>query len=122
MRSRYRPQERATLAVTPVALFLIGAADPKKPASPIPDVNPDPSKAPGGQGLEDAINVFAVYGLFACLAGFLISGGVWAVGGRVGNEYAAQGGKVGMGVALGVAFLIGGATAFIKFAYGAGGT
>jgi cbb3-type cytochrome oxidase subunit 3 len=83
-------------------------------------VTPDLSKVPGGQGLQDAIDVFATYGVLAAVAGFLIGGAVWAVGGRVGNEYASQGGKVGMAVAAGVAFLIGASTAIIKFAYNAG--
>lgn len=113
--------EHATLALTPLAILLAQAQTTTTPTSPIPDVTPDLSKVPGGQGLQDAINVFATYGLLAALAGFLISGGVWAVGGRVGNEYAAQGGKVGLVVATGVAFLIGCSTVIIKFAYGAGG-
>lgn len=104
--------ERATLAVTPIAL-LIGQ---------VPSVKPDGSKAPGGKGLQDAINVFAFYGILAAVAGFLLGGAVWAVGGRGGNEYAAQGGKVGMAVAVGVAFLIGAASAIITFAFNAGGT
>lgn len=105
--------DRATLAVTPIALYL---------ADVIPNVKPNGSKAPGGKGLQDAIDVFAFYGLLAAIAGFLLGGAVWAVGGRGGNEYAAQGGKVGMAVAVGVAFLIGAATAIIKFAFNAGGT
>jgi hypothetical protein len=116
MRSRGQLHERATLAVTPIALFFAAAQ------SPIPDVTPDVANTPGAEGLEDAINVFAVYALFASLAGFILGAVVWAVGGRAGNDYAAQGGKVGMGVAVGVAFLVGAATAIVKFAYGAGGT
>ena len=104
--------ERATLAVTPIALVI----------AQVPDVNPSGSKAPGGKGLQDAINVFAFYGILACVAGFLLGGAVWAVGGRGGNEYASQGGKVGMAVACGVAFLIGACSAIINFAYDAGGT
>jgi hypothetical protein len=104
--------ERATLAITPVAL-LIGQ---------VPDVAPDGKKAPGASGLQDAINVFAFYAILACVAGFLLGGAVWAVGGRAGNDYASQGGKVGMAAATGVAFLIGAASAVINFAYSAGGT
>jgi len=112
MRNTRQLHERATLAVTPIALVI----------AQVPDVNPDGSKAPGGKGLQDAINVFAFYGILAAVAGFLLGGAVWAVGGRGGNEYAAQGGKVGMAVAVGVAFLIGAATAIITFAFDAGGT
>ncbi len=112
MRAPRQLHERATLAVTPIAVVI----------AQVPHVRPDGSKAPGGKGLQDAINVFAFYGILAAVAGFLLGGAVWAVGGRGGNEYAAQGGKVGMAVAVGVAFLIGAATAIIKFAFEAGGT
>ena len=112
MSTRRDLHERATLAVTPIALVI----------AQVPDVNPSGSKAPGGKGLQDAINVFAFYGILACVAGFLLGGAVWAVGGRGGNEYASQGGKVGMAVACGVAFLIGACSAIINFAYSAGGT
>lgn len=115
MRSRTRElHERATLAVTPIALVIA--------QSPVPNVRPDGSRAPGGKGLQDAINVFAFYGLLAAIAGFLLGGAVWAVGGRGGNQIAADGGKIGMAVAVGVAFLIGAATAIIRFAFDAGGT
>lgn len=113
MRRTQQLHERATLAVTPIALVV---------AQVVPKVRPDGSKAPGGKGLQDAISVFAFYGILAAVAGFLLGGAVWAVGGRGGNEYAAQGGKVGMAVAVGVAFLIGAASAIIKFAFDAGGT
>jgi hypothetical protein len=120
MRTTRQLHERATLALTPLAVLLAQAQTKTTPTSPIPDVTPDLSKVPGGQGLQDAIDVFATYGVLAAVAGFLIGGAVWAVGGRVGNEYASQGGKVGMAVAAGVAFLIGASTAIIKFAYNAG--
>lgn len=83
-------------------------------------VSPDPANAPGAPGIQHAINVFAVYTLMACLAGFLLGGAVWAIGGRVGNDYTAAGGKTGMAVAVGVAFLTGGAAAILQFAYGIG--
>jgi vacuolar-type H+-ATPase subunit I/STV1 len=114
MRRPRQLHERATLAITPIVVLAA--------ASPIPDVRPDASRAPGGKGLQDAINVFAFYGLLAAISGFLLGGAVWAVGGRAGNDYAAQGGKVGMAVAVGVAFLIGAASAIITFAFNAGGT
>ena len=112
MRTTRQLHDRAMYAITPIALLI----------AQVPNVRPDASRAPGGRGLQDAINVFAFYGILAAIAGFLLSGAVWAVGGRGGNEYAAQGGKVGMAVAVGVAFLIGAATAIIEFAYDAGGT
>lgn len=106
--------ERATLAVTPIALVIA--------QSPVPNIRPDGSNAPGGKGLQDAIDVFAFYAILASIAGFLLGGAVWAVGGRSGNQMAADGGKIGMAVAVGVAFLIGAGSAIIRFAFNAGGT
>lgn len=84
------------------------------------NIKPDKSKAPGADGLSDAINGFAYYALLAAAAGFLINGACWAVGGRVGNDYTATGGKVGMAVATGVAFLVGSSAAILKFAFDTG--
>jgi len=83
-------------------------------------VSPDRAHAPGAEGIQSAINVIAAYGLFAAMAGFLLGGMVWAVGGRIGNDYTSVGGKIGMAVAVGVAFLIGASAAILKFAYGLG--
>ena len=83
-------------------------------------VSPEPGRAPGAAGIQSAINVIAVYTLLACLAGFLLGGAVWAIGGRVGNDHTALGGKIGMAVCVGVAFLVGAAAAILQFAYGLG--
>ncbi len=83
-------------------------------------VTPEPGHAPGASGIQSAINVIAVYTLLACLAGFLMGGAVWAIGGRIGNDHTAVGGKVGMAVCVGVAFLVGAAAAILQFAYGLG--
>jgi hypothetical protein len=83
-------------------------------------VNPDPGGAPGAAGIQSAVNVIAVYVLLACLAGFLLGGAVWAIGGRIGNDHTATGGKIGMAVAVGVAFLVGAAASILQFAYGIG--
>jgi vacuolar-type H+-ATPase subunit I/STV1 len=85
------------------------------------NVTPDKSKAPGSRGLQDAINGFAYYALLASIAGFLLGAACWAIGGRVGNDYTATGGKVGIAVSVGVAFLVGAAAAILNFAYNAGG-
>ena len=84
------------------------------------NVTPEPGHAPGAAGIQSAINVVAVYTLLSCLAGFLLGGAVWAIGGRVGNEHTAVGGKIGMAVCVGVAFLVGAASAILQFAYGLG--
>ncbi len=83
-------------------------------------VTPDPSHAPGAAGIQSAINVIAVYTLLACLAGFLMGGAVWAIGGRIGNDHTAVGGKIGMAICVGVAFLVGASAAILQFAYGLG--
>jgi hypothetical protein len=83
-------------------------------------VTPEPGHAPGAAGLQGAINVVAVYTLLACLAGFLLGGAVWAIGGRVGNDHTAVSGKIGMSICVGVAFLVGAAAAILQFAYGLG--
>ena len=83
-------------------------------------VTPEPAHAPGAAGIQSAINVIAVYTLLACLAGFLLGGAVWAIGGRIGNDYTSVGGKIGMAIAVGVAFLVGAAAAILQFAYGLG--
>ena len=49
----------------------------------------------GRQGIQHAINVFAVYALMAAAAGFLLGAATWAIGGRVGNEFTAVGGSSG---------------------------
>ena len=58
------------------------------------EIKPDKSKAPGAKGLEDVVNGFAWYALIAAAGGFLIGGACWAIGGRIGNDYTATGGKV----------------------------
>lgn len=83
-------------------------------------VTPEPGNAPGAAGIQSAINVIAVYTLLACLAGFLLGGAVWAIGGHISNPHTSVAGKAGMAVAVGVAFLVGGAAAILQFAYGLG--
>jgi Family of unknown function (DUF6112) len=123
MRALRRLQERAIYAVTPSFVFVLAETRTTPTAGDtIPTIRPDRAQAPGAGGLSDAINGFAYYALLASAAGFLLGGAVWAVGSRIGNDYAATGGKVGMATSVGVAFLIGAATAILKFAYTAGGT
>lgn len=86
------------------------------------NIKPDKSKAPGSDGLSDAINGFAYYALLAAAAGFLMGGACWAVGGRIGNDHTATGGKIGMAVATAVAFLVGASAAILKFAFNTGST
>ena len=55
MRTTTQLHERATLAVTPLAMVI----------AQVPNVRPDGGSAPGGKGLQEAINVFAFYGILA---------------------------------------------------------
>ena len=71
--------------------------------------------AVGAAQIQEIINSVALYAELGCAAGFLASAIVWAVGGKVGNYGAAQGGKTGVVVAVGVAFLVGAAAAIINF-------
>ena len=83
-------------------------------------VTPNPSGAPGGTGIQSAIDVIAAYALYASAAGFLLGAAIWAVGGRIGNDYTATGGKVGMFTSIGVAFAIGAAPKLLQWAFGLG--
>jgi len=76
--------------------------------------------APGGAGVQSAIDVIAAYALYASAAGFLLGAAIWAVGGRIGNDYTATGGKIGMFTAIGVAFAIGAAPKVLQWAFGLG--
>ena len=83
-------------------------------------VTPNPGGAPGGTGIQSAIDVIAAYALYASAAGFLLGAAIWAVGGRIGNDYTATGGKVGMFTSIGVAFAIGAAPKLLQWAFGLG--
>jgi vacuolar-type H+-ATPase subunit I/STV1 len=109
MNKLFELHDRAALAISPAALVFAQV-----------NIKPDKSKAPGSDGLADVINGFAWYTLLAAAAGFLIGGACWAIGGRIGNDYTATGGKVGMAVSTGVAFLVGAAAPILKFAYQTG--
>lgn len=83
-------------------------------------VTPAPGQAPGAAGVQSAIDVIAAYALYASAAGFLLGAAIWAVGGRIGNDYTATGGKVGMFTSIGVAFAIGAAPKLLQWAFGLG--
>jgi hypothetical protein len=84
------------------------------------NVTPNPGGAPGGTGIQAAIDVIAAYALYAAAAGFLLGAALWAVGGRIGNDYTATGGKVGMFTSLGVVFLVGMAPRLLQWSFGLG--
>jgi hypothetical protein len=80
-------------------------------------VTPNPGGAPGGTGIQSAIDVIAAYALYASAAGFLLGAAVWAIGGRIGNDYTATG---GMFTSIAVAFVIGAAPKLLQWAFGLG--
>ena len=84
------------------------------------NVTPNPAGAPGGTGIQAAIDVIAAYALYAAAAGFLLGAALWAVGGRIGNDYTATGGKIGMFTSLAVVFLIGMAPQLLQWSFGLG--
>jgi hypothetical protein len=83
-------------------------------------VTPNPAGAPGGSGIQAAIDVIAAYALYAAAAGFLLGAALWAIGGRIGNDYTSTGGKVGMFTSLAVVFLIGTAPRLLQWSFGLG--
>lgn len=101
--------ERAVMAASPAFVFVAQIK-----------INPDKSKAPGSSGLSQIVNGFAWYALIASAAGFLVGCAFWAIGGRIGNDYTATGGKVGAAVSVAAAFLVGAASAILNFAYNTG--
>ena len=110
------------------ALKVLAAAAPAAPAGSSTtggggftfSVSPNTGAAPGATGLQGVIDVVAAYALYACAAGFLAGGLIWAIGGRVGNDYTATGGKIGLFTSIGVAFLVGAASKILQWAYGLG--
>jgi hypothetical protein len=89
------------------------------PASPSPGpsivVNPDGSKAPGLNALQELVNGLAAYAVLAAVAAVLLGGIAWALGERMGLERASSVGKSGVIAGFGLAFLVGAAAAFVNF-------
>ena len=64
--------------------------------------------------------IICICGLAWAAAGFLLGAALWAIGGRVGNDYTATGGKIGMFTSLAVVFLIGMAPQLLQWSFGLG--
>ncbi|MGA2471606.1 MAG: hypothetical protein ABSG64_13070 [Solirubrobacteraceae bacterium] len=110
----------ALLLASPVASAR-AATGPTGASGPAPftfTVTPNAAGAPGGAGIQSAINVFAAYSLYAAAGGFLIGAALWAMGGVIGNDYTATGGKKNIFIAAGCAFLVGSAAKILSWAYG----
>ena len=83
----------------------------------VSDVNIQPNRTglPGIASLESIVGALLTFGLVASVAGIAISAIAWAIGSHSGNPHVAGKGKSGVLVALGAAFLIGGATFLVNF-------
>ena len=83
----------------------------------VSDVNIQPNRTglPGIASLESIVGALLTFGLIAAVAGIAISAIAWAIGSHSGNPHVAGKGKSGVLVALGAAFLIGGATFLVNF-------
>lgn len=84
------------------------------------NLNPDPSKLPGGEVLQSLTNGIAGFALIFCLIGLVLSAGLWALGSNSNNYQQTFVGKRGFAVCAMGALLIGAAAAIINFFYGAG--
>ncbi len=76
---------------------------------------PEASGLPGTPVLEKLINGLLFWGLLGCLAGLVISGGMWALSAHGGNYHHAGKGKTGFLTSAAGALLIGASPALINF-------
>jgi hypothetical protein len=79
------------------------------------NIQPNRTGLPGIASLETIVGALLTFGLVAAVAGIAISAIAWAIGSHSGNPHVAGKGKSGVLVALGAAFLIGGATFLVNF-------
>ena len=79
------------------------------------NIQPNRTGLPGITSLETIVGALLTFGLVAAVAGIAISAIAWAIGSHSGNPHVAGKGKSGVLVALGAAFLIGGATFLVNF-------
>ena len=85
------------------------------------NIQPNRTGLPGIASLESIVGALLTFGLIAAVAGIAISSIAWAIGSHSGNPHVAGKGKSGVLVALGAAFLIGGATFLVNFFNAQGG-
>jgi hypothetical protein len=79
------------------------------------NINPDPSKLPGGPQIQTLLDGLGGWALFASLGGLLISSIVWALGSFGGNYHAVSRGKTGVVVCAATALIAGAAAPIINF-------
>ena len=83
-------------------------------------LNPDAGELVGSDKFQSMVNGLAGWALLGCLVGLIVAGLVVAFGNSSGNQYAATRGRTAVLSALLGALIIGGAAAFINFAFGVG--
>lgn len=79
------------------------------------DINPDPTKLPGGPQIQQLLDGLGGWALLASLAGLLISVIMWALGSFGGNYNAVSKGKTGVLVCTAAALIAGAAAPLINF-------
>jgi hypothetical protein len=84
------------------------------------ELDPDPSKFPGGGVLQSLTNGVAGLALIICLLGLVVGASMWALGSNSNNFQQTVNGKRAVVVSGVAALLIGAAPALINFFFGAG--
>jgi hypothetical protein len=80
-----------------------------------PGVTPNSNGLPGLSALKQMAGALVTFGLVACVAGFVISAAVWALGSFSQNAHHAGKGKTGCLIAAGAAILISSANTIIRW-------
>ncbi len=80
-----------------------------------PQIDPSSSALPGGTVAKQIVNGLGFYGLLFCIAGLVLSAGLWAIGAFSNNYSQSINGKKGLLVSAGAALVIGGAGPLIEF-------
>ncbi|GAB2615173.1 DUF6112 family protein [Kribbella endophytica] len=86
-----------------------------KMANQDPGVTPNSNGLPGLPALRQMAGALVTFGLVICVAAFVISAAVWAMGSFGNNAHHAGKGKIGCLVAAGTAILISSANTIIRW-------
>lgn len=78
-------------------------------------VDPDPTKLPGGAQIQQILDGLGGWALYAALGGLLISVIIWSLGSFSGNYHAVSRGKTGVLICGAAAIIAGGAAPIINF-------
>jgi hypothetical protein len=83
-------------------------------------ISPNAGGLPGTSQVERVISGLMFWGLFACVAGVIIGGAVWAVSSHGGNHHYAQRGKASFLISAVAAAVIAAAPVVVNFFEGIG--